>query len=63
MGIFYFLYDWIRFREQKMIETDVYCSICRFQSDRAVQGRKVGGEGVTYNALLLKGRPRFKDHI
>jgi len=26
-------------------------------------GRDVGGEGVTYEDLMCKGRPRIRDHI
>ena len=29
----------------------------------AVHGREVGGEGVTYNALLPEGRPRITHHF
>jgi len=31
--------------------------------EAAVHGREVGGEGVTYNAPLRKGRPRISDRI
>jgi len=31
--------------------------------EAAVHGREVRGEGVTYDALLREGRPRFSDHI
>jgi len=31
--------------------------------EAAVHGREVGGEGVTYDALLPKGRPGINDDI
>ena len=40
----------------------LHLSILNVPGEAAVQDQKVGGEGVTYNALLREGRPRIGDH-
>jgi len=55
--------DW---KKLKMIKTCVCLlnlSIFNRPGEAIVRGREVGGEGVTYNALLREGRPRISDYI
>jgi len=38
-------------------------SILHGPGEAAAHSEEVGGEGVTYNALLREGRPQISDHI
>jgi len=56
--------DW---KELKMVRTDVCCQFVDFKRTGRGGTLRPGGwkgrSGITYNALLCKGKPHIRDHI